>query len=102
MRKFTFFGRLAQFRNEIATLWQAFFDADTPLLLKAAMLGVVAYLISPFDLIPEFLPILGLVDDVVLIPLMVSWIVSRLPQRARARSDDRGRGRTIDGTARRL
>ena len=93
MSKFSVFGRLIRFRNEVATLWRAFFDPATPLYLKAAMLGVVAYLVSPFDLIPEFLPVLGLVDDVVLVPLMVSWIVSRLPAGVGAR--------TVNGTARR-
>lgn len=103
MRKLNLAARLLTFRNELAVLWRAFLDPTTPLWLKAAMLGVVAYLISPIDLIPEFLPLLGIVDDLVLVPLMVSWIAKRVPQAAKARSGrSSAGGPTIDGTWRRL
>ncbi|MCY1553616.1 hypothetical protein D9M68_901190 [compost metagenome] len=55
---------------------------------------------NPFDIIPDILPVLGWVDDLILIPLMVSWIVSRLPVPVRA--DMRERNETINGKARRL
>lgn len=86
MRKINLAARFFTFRKELAILWRAFLNPATPLWLKAAMLGVVAYLVSPIDLIPEFLPILGIVDDLVLVPLMVSWIARRVPQAATARS----------------
>lgn len=105
MRKINLAARLLTFRNELVVLWRAFLDPATPLWLKAAMLGVVAYLVSPIDLIPEFLPFLGIVDDLVLVPLMVSWIARRVPKAATAKSRDArspGGGPTIDGTWRRM
>ena len=104
-------GRLMQFRKELVLLWRAFREPATPLILKAAMLGVVLYLVSPIDFIPEVIPFLGIVDDMILVPMMVSFIVSRLPQPARAGARANpgaspyratsSEGPVIDGTARR-
>jgi uncharacterized membrane protein YkvA (DUF1232 family) len=97
--------RILQFRNELITLWRAFMAPGTPLWLKALMLIVPLYLLSPVDLIPDVIPILGWLDDLVIVPLLVTWLVSLLPQNAapggtyRPAQDD---GPTIDGTARRL
>jgi uncharacterized membrane protein YkvA (DUF1232 family) len=101
MKRFALIARLVQFRNELLLLFRAFFDSRTPLWLKAAMLGVVVYVVSPFDLIPEFIPFLGVVDDLVLIPLAVEWIARRLPGYEQTRPDARRKAATIDGTYRR-
>ena len=74
--------RLLQFKTELVTLWQAFFAPETPVYLKALMLLVPAYLISPIDLIPDFIPVVGWLDDAIVIPLLVHLIVHMLPQRA--------------------
>ncbi len=73
------FSRLYIFRNEVVTLWRAFRHPRTPLVFKAAMAFVVLYLLSPIDLIPDFIPFVGWIDDLVLVPLMVSVIVKLLP-----------------------
>ena len=91
--------RLVLFRKEVAQLWKAFWAPETPFYLKAATLFVAFYLVNPFDILPDFIPLLGWVDDLVLVPLMVSWIVSRLPVPAKAYA---GKSvKTVDGTARR-
>jgi uncharacterized membrane protein YkvA (DUF1232 family) len=59
---------------------------------------VAFYLVNPLDIIPDLIPFLGWVDDIVLIPMMVSWIVSRLPRPVYAGKY----GRTVDGKARRV
>jgi uncharacterized membrane protein YkvA (DUF1232 family) len=94
-------GRLLQFRRELAILWRAFMAPETPVWLKGLMLLVPAYLISPIDILPDVIPVLGWLDDLVVIPLLVSWIVSLLPQRATARPTRRD-GDVIDGDYRRL
>ncbi|MDX2097398.1 MAG: YkvA family protein [Leptolyngbyaceae cyanobacterium bins.59] len=50
--------------------------------------GTILYLISPFDIAPDFLPIIGQVDDVVLLTLLVTEISSLLADRLRARKGD--------------
>lgn len=52
-------------------------DPRTPRLVKALALITVAYLCSPIDLIPDFIPVLGLLDDLLLVPLMC-WLVIKL------------------------
>lgn len=89
--------RFMTFRRELGTLWRAFLSPGTPLHLKALMLVVPLYLVMPIDLIPDFIPIAGWLDDAIIIPMLVSWIVSLLPKMAPSRAS-----RTIDGTARRL
>jgi uncharacterized membrane protein YkvA (DUF1232 family) len=93
--------RIVLFRKEVVQLWKAFFSPATPLYLKLATAFVAFYLVNPFDIIPDFIPFLGWADDIVLVPLMVSWIVSRLPIPVKADLRERN-GRTIDGRARRL
>jgi uncharacterized membrane protein YkvA (DUF1232 family) len=92
--------RLILFRKEVVQLWKAFISAETPLYLKAATLFVAFYLVNPIDIIPDVIPFLGWVDDMILVPMMVSWIVSRLPVRAYAYAGKHGK--TVDGSARRI
>ncbi|MDB5613449.1 MAG: hypothetical protein JWQ22_1102 [Devosia sp.] len=93
--------RLVLFRKEVVQLWKAFFAPETPIMLKAATLFVAFYLVNPTDIIPDFIPLAGWIDDIVLVPMMVSWIVSRLPIPVRADMRERN-GQTIDGRARRM
>jgi uncharacterized membrane protein YkvA (DUF1232 family) len=94
-------GRLLQFRTELMMLWRAFLAQETPLWLKGLMLIVPLYLISPLDIIPDFIPLAGWLDDMVVIPLLVSWIVSLLPQETDRRTTRDGTT-TIDGEWRRM
>ena len=102
-RKFSLLARFLTFRRELGLLWRAFLARETPMHLKVLMLLVPLYLISPLDLIPDFIPIAGWLDDAVIIPMLVSWIVSLLPRTAPVRpSRSNGGDKTIDGTYRRL
>ncbi len=93
--------RFVTFRTELATLWRAFLAPETPWHLKALMLLVPAYLLSPIDLIPDLVPILGWADDLVVVPLLVNWIVRMLPQRAPVHARSADGTKVIDGTWRR-
>ncbi len=64
-------------RTEAHAVWLAARDPRTPLAAKLVGLLVAAYALSPIDLIPDFIPVLGLVDDAILIPLGV-WLFERL------------------------
>jgi uncharacterized membrane protein YkvA (DUF1232 family) len=101
---FSLLGRFLTFRRELGILWRAFLAPETPRHLKALMFLVPLYLLSPVDLISDFLPFIGWLDDLVIVPLLVSWIVAMLPRTAPARPERGGpaRAKVIEGTARRL
>lgn len=67
-------------RVEAHAVWLAAHDGRTPWAARLVGLAVAAYALSPIDLIPDFIPVLGLLDDAVLIPLGV-WLFERLVPR---------------------
>ncbi len=81
-------------RKDVAILWYALRHPARPAWLVPAVALIGLYLLSPVDLIPDVLPLIGIVDDLVLIPLVIAWLVSRLPaELKRGFADER---RTID------
>jgi uncharacterized membrane protein YkvA (DUF1232 family) len=66
-------------RGDARLLWFALRHPLAPGWLKPAVALVVVYLLSPLDLVPDTIPVLGLVDDVVLVPLAIAFLVKRLP-----------------------
>lgn len=64
-------------KRDAVTLWFAGKHPLTPWYAKALGLFVVAYALSPIDLIPDFIPVLGYLDDVLLLPALI-WLAVRL------------------------
>lgn len=64
-------------KRDGVTLWFAYKHPDTPFVAKALSVFVVAYALSPIDLIPDFIPVLGYLDDVILLPGLV-WLTIKL------------------------
>jgi uncharacterized membrane protein YkvA (DUF1232 family) len=65
---------------------------DTPWYVKGLALIVAAYALSPIDLIPDFIPVLGYLDDLILVPLGIWLVVRLIPEQAmagyRAKADE--------------
>ncbi|MFT3721461.1 YkvA family protein [Pseudorhodoferax sp.] len=76
-------------RGDLKKLWWALRDPRAPGWLKYATAGLVLYLVSPFDLLPDAIPFFGVIDDVVLLPLAVRWLLGRLPQGLQTELDAR-------------
>lgn len=68
-----------QVKRDGVTLWFAGKHPATPWYAKAMGGLVVAYALSPIDLIPDFIPVLGYVDDVLLLPVLIWLTVKLLP-----------------------
>lgn len=62
--------------GDVAALWFCVRHPRTPLPVKILAAVVVAYALSPIDLIPDFIPVLGLLDDAILLPAGI-WLVLR-------------------------
>lgn len=73
-------------KAEILALYYASRDPRTPWYAKAWVALVVAYALSPLDLIPDFIPILGYLDDLVLIPLGILAAIKMIPADVMAES----------------
>ncbi|ANY18827.1 hypothetical protein A6F68_00292 [Tsuneonella dongtanensis] len=69
--------RAKALKREALTLWVAARDPRTPLAAKLLAGAVAAYAFSPIDLIPDFIPVLGLLDDVLIVPIGI-WLVLRM------------------------
>ncbi len=52
-------------------------DRDLPWPLRAALVGLLVYMASPIDLIPDALPVIGVADDVILIAVVLRWVTRR-------------------------
>lgn len=66
-------------KRDVAALWIAGRDPRTPLAAKVVTLAVVAYALSPIDLIPDFIPVLGYLDDLLIVPLGVMLAIRLIP-----------------------
>ena len=78
-------------KRESLTLYYAWQDPRTPWIARLLAAGVAAYALSPIDLIPDFIPVLGYLDDLIIVPLGVAAVVKLLPAEvvaeARAKAD---------------
>jgi len=72
-------GRLskASLWRSLVAVWLLVRDKRTPLAPKVVAWSVLAYALSPIDLIPDFIPVLGLLDDLIILPLGI-WLVVKL------------------------
>ena len=73
-------ARAKQLKADIPALFLALKDKDTPILAKTLAFITVACALSPIDLIPDFVPILGYLDDVLLLPLLVALTIKFIPK----------------------
>lgn len=71
--------RAGKLKSDVPALALALKDARTPLAAKTLAGITVAYALSPIDLIPDFIPVLGYLDDALLLPLLVVTTMKIIP-----------------------
>lgn len=90
-------------KRETFTLFLAYRDPRTPWYAKAFTGLVVAYAFSPLDLIPDFIPVLGYLDDLLLVPLGVTLAIKIIPaqvmDKSRAAAHKAGSGKPVSRVA---
>ncbi len=72
--------RVRHLKNELAAIGLSMRDPRTPWYAKAVAAVVVAYALSPIDLIPDFIPVLGYLDDLILVPLGIMLAIKLIPK----------------------
>lgn len=72
--------RAKKLKQDIPTVFLCLKDADTPVIAKLLAALTVGYALSPVDLIPDFIPVLGYLDDVILLPALIALTVKLIPK----------------------
>jgi uncharacterized membrane protein YkvA (DUF1232 family) len=78
-------------KTEVHALWLAARDPRVPWYAKAWAAVILGYALSPIDLIPDFIPILGVLDDLILIPLGIALLLRMIPPVVMADARERAR-----------
>lgn len=72
-------ARVSQLKRDIPAVYLALKRKETPWSAKILAGLAVCYALSPIDLIPDFIPVLGYLDDVILLPFLVALAIRRIP-----------------------
>ncbi len=72
--------RAKRLKTDIPALFLAIKDKETPVVAKIFAAITVAYALSPIDLMPDFIPVLGYLDDLILLPALVALTIKFIPK----------------------
>lgn len=93
--------RVRALREEVHALLLAYRDPRVPWHARLLVAAVVAYALSPIDLIPDFIPVLGYLDDLLLVPLGIALAARLVPPEVLAECRERARsGEPVDAPLR--
>lgn len=90
-------ARAKKLKTDIPALFLALKDKDTPILAKIFAGITVVYALSPVDLVPDFIPVLGYLDDVILLPMLVALTIKFIPKDVLERNRKQAVGMWKDG-----
>lgn len=71
--------RANKLKRDVPAVFLALKDKQTPFLAKGLALVTIAYALSPIDFIPDFIPVLGYLDDVILLPSLIAVTIKLTP-----------------------
>ena len=89
--------RAKKLKTDIPAVFISLKDKDTPILAKVFAGITIAYALSPIDLIPDFIPVLGYLDDVILLPALIAVTVKLIPKDVMERNRKLSAGMWEDG-----
>jgi uncharacterized membrane protein YkvA (DUF1232 family) len=89
--------RARALKADTYALYLAARHKDTPWYAKAVAAGVAAYALSPIDLIPDFIPVLGYLDDLIIVPLGLAVAVKMVPPAVMCQCRDQARESMTSG-----
>lgn len=72
--------RAKKLKIDIPTIYIALKKKETPIVAKILAIITVCYALSPIDLIPDFIPVLGYLDDIILLPILIAITIKLIPQ----------------------
>ena len=66
-------------KRDVVAVWIAARSPRTPIAAKVVAIAVAGYALSPIDLIPDFIPVLGYLDDIIIVPLGIALVIRMIP-----------------------
>ena len=72
--------RAKKLKTDVAALFLCLKSKETPIIAKLLAGIIVVYVLSPIDLIPDFIPVIGYLDDVILLPVLIALTVKMIPK----------------------
>ena len=84
-------------KTDIPAIFLALKDKETPIVAKIFAGITIAYALSPIDLIPDFIPVLGYLDDIILLPMFVALTIKFIPKDILERNIKQSQGMWKDG-----
>ena len=85
---------LERFRKELDFYKRVYKDKRTPKLSRFFLGAAIAYALSPVDLIPDFIPVIGFLDDLIIVPALIWIAVQMIP--GEVMKEQRSRRKTVD------
>ena len=89
--------RAQKLKTDIPAVFLALRDKQTPLPAKIIAAIAVAYALSPIDLIPDFIPVIGYLDDLLILPVLIACTVKLIPHEVWERCQKEAEGMLADG-----
>lgn len=84
--------RAEKIKSDIPALFLALKDSETPIIAKIFAGITVFYALSPIDLIPDFIPVLGYLDDIIILPALTALTVKLIPKEVFERNREKAKG----------
>lgn len=85
-----------QLRSEVYALYLASKHPRTPWYAKAFAVLIIGYALSPIDLIPDFIPVIGYIDDFLIVPAGISILIKMIPREVLEECREKARSQPID------
>lgn len=76
---FSLLQSLQNLRRSFTVYKKAMKDPRTPRAAKFLLLGAMGYTLMPFDIIPDWIPFLGQIDDIIIVPMIINWAIQMIP-----------------------
>ncbi len=89
--------RAKKLKADIPVIFISLKDKDTPVIAKIFAGITIAYALSPIDLIPDFIPVLGYLDDIILLPLFISLTIRFIPEEVLVKNREQAKDLWQDG-----
>ena len=93
--------RAQRLKSDIPAVFIALKDKETPWYAKLLATITVGYALSPIDLVPDFIPVLGYLDDIIVLPALVSLTIRLIPEKIWEKSRQQSENMWTDGKPKR-